>query len=381
MRRPAGLPALIGLPFQALVRVGGSTVTPAADEETTCGWWSPAPPGTWAPTWSAGWWRAATGCGCCSTARPGPWRASTSNRSQGDVLDPESLRAAFAGAEIVYHLAGVVSIQGDAGGLVPAVNVTGADNAARAALECGVRRFVHCSSVHALDMAAGQGPLDETAPRVPPGSRRHAPYDLLQGRGGAAGAGADRPGPRRRHRAPHRGHRPVRLRAVPHGAGVPPPAPGHLARPGRRGLRLRGRARRGRGDGGRGRARRHRGVLPAGGSLLRGGRPRRRGGGDHRAAPRPAHPAVLGGPARGPGAAPGGGGHPQRTAVHRRIARAPCRWAAWWTTPRRPRDLGFAPVRSPRAWPTSTAGSPPRGCSPPARPSPRRRRGRDEEAG
>ena len=103
--------------------------------------------------------------------------------AQGDVLDPESLRAAFAGAEVVYHLAGVVSIQGDAGGRVPAVNVTGADNAARAALECGVRRFVHCSSVHALDMAAGQGPLDETAPRVPPESRCHAPYDCSKAEG------------------------------------------------------------------------------------------------------------------------------------------------------------------------------------------------------
>lgn len=101
----------------------------------------------------------------------------------GDVLDPESLREAFAGQEVVYHLAGVVSIQGDAGGLVPAINIAGAENAARAALECGVRRMVHCSSVHAFDLAAGQGPLDETAPRVPAGSGRHWAYDRSKAEG------------------------------------------------------------------------------------------------------------------------------------------------------------------------------------------------------
>jgi dihydroflavonol-4-reductase len=114
----------------------------------------------------------------------------------GDVLDPASLRAAFEGQEVVYHLAGVVSIQGDVGGLVPAVNVEGAGNAARAALECGVRRMVHCSSVHAFDMSAGQGPLDETAPRVPAGSRRHPAYDRSKAEGerrvrGQIGRGLD----------------------------------------------------------------------------------------------------------------------------------------------------------------------------------------------
>ena len=78
--------------------------------------------------------------------------------------------------EVVYHLAGVVSILGDAGGSVPVVNVAGAGNAAGAALACGAR-MVHCSSVHAFDLAAGTGPLDETAPRVPAGSPRHSAYD------------------------------------------------------------------------------------------------------------------------------------------------------------------------------------------------------------
>jgi len=96
--------------------------------------------------------------------------------AHGDLLNPDSLGDAFAGMEVVYHLAGVVSILGDAGGAVPAVNIAGAGNAAEAALACGAR-MVHCSSVHAFDLAAGAGPMDETAPRVPAGSSRHSAYD------------------------------------------------------------------------------------------------------------------------------------------------------------------------------------------------------------
>ena len=85
-------------------------------------------------------------------------------RVAGDVLDPASLDRAFAGAEVVFHLAALISIQGDRGGLVPSVNVGGAKNAAEAALRAGVRRFVHTSSVHAFDLTRG-GVIDETSPR------------------------------------------------------------------------------------------------------------------------------------------------------------------------------------------------------------------------
>ncbi len=102
--------------------------------------------------------------------------------ARGDVLDPDSLRAAFTGAEIVYHLAAVISIVGDPHGKVRAVNVGGAENAARAALECGVGRMVHCCSVHAFNMR-GEGPLDETGPRVSDDAWRHAAYDRSKAEG------------------------------------------------------------------------------------------------------------------------------------------------------------------------------------------------------
>jgi dihydroflavonol-4-reductase len=69
-----------------------------------------------------------------------------------DVLQPETLRAAFVDCEVVFHLAAVISIVGDPTGMVWRVNVDGPENAAMAALGQGVRRFVHCSSVHAFDL-------------------------------------------------------------------------------------------------------------------------------------------------------------------------------------------------------------------------------------
>ncbi len=85
-------------------------------------------------------------------------------RFKGDVLEPGSLRSAFAGSDAVYHLAAMISITGDRGGAVSAVNVQGAYNAARAALDTGVRRFVHCSSIHAYRLRS-PSVIDESSAR------------------------------------------------------------------------------------------------------------------------------------------------------------------------------------------------------------------------
>lgn len=82
-----------------------------------------------------------------------------------DVLDRASLRAAFDGADIVFHLAAMISIVGDPDGKVRAVNVDGAHNAAAAALDAGVSRYVHCSSVHSFDLETCGPSLDETGTR------------------------------------------------------------------------------------------------------------------------------------------------------------------------------------------------------------------------
>lgn len=84
---------------------------------------------------------------------------------EADVLDPDSLLGAFEGVDAVFHLAAMVSVTGDPTGRVWKVNVDGAHNAARAALEKGVRRFVHCSSAHAYDIENCGPSLDEEGPR------------------------------------------------------------------------------------------------------------------------------------------------------------------------------------------------------------------------
>lgn len=98
---------------------------------------------------------------------------------RGDVCDRESLDAAFADADIVYHLAAKISIVGDPDGSVEAVNVDGAHNVARACLDAGVRRLVHCSSCHAFDINTPE-PVDETAGRA---TASHPAYDFSKFRG------------------------------------------------------------------------------------------------------------------------------------------------------------------------------------------------------
>lgn len=99
----------------------------------------------------------------------------------GDVRDPISLRQAFEGAEVVYHLAAVISITGSQGGLVEETNVTGARNVAEAALECRVQRMVHFCSVHAFEQRPLSQPLDEERERVI--SWRRPAYDRSKAAG------------------------------------------------------------------------------------------------------------------------------------------------------------------------------------------------------
>lgn len=102
-------------------------------------------------------------------------------RVDGDVLDPESLRRAFAGAGTVFHLAAVISITGSQGGRVEAVNVGGTRNVVAACLATGVRRLVHFSSIHAFSQEPRNEPLDESrGPAHRPGSPA---YDLSKALG------------------------------------------------------------------------------------------------------------------------------------------------------------------------------------------------------
>ena len=111
---------------------------------------------------------------------------------RGDVLDPGSLRGAFAGAEVVYHLAGVVSIRGDAGGRVWAVNADGADNPPGPPSSAGYGAW--CAAPRCTPSTCGPGPARSTRP--PPGcppTRGAIPPTTAPRPRGSAGCG--RPSP------------------------------------------------------------------------------------------------------------------------------------------------------------------------------------------
>lgn len=84
----------------------------------------------------------------------------------GDVRDLAVLRSAFAGAEVVYHLAAIVSTSARHDPRMWQVNVEGARNAATAAKESGARRMVYFLSIVVFDPAPFDAALDETRPRV-----------------------------------------------------------------------------------------------------------------------------------------------------------------------------------------------------------------------
>ena len=71
----------------------------------------------------------------------------------GDVRDPEALRAAFGGADVVVHLAFLVTGAASQEA-IQSVNVAGTLNAYRAAAAAGARRFVYSSSVAAYGFHA-----------------------------------------------------------------------------------------------------------------------------------------------------------------------------------------------------------------------------------
>lgn len=102
-------------------------------------------------------------------------------RVTGDVREKADLLRAFDGREVVYHAAGIVTLDDAMDPRMWAVNVDGTRNAAEAALACGVDRFVHVSSVHAYDHYRLGRPLDETCPQV--ASARHSPYSRAKAAG------------------------------------------------------------------------------------------------------------------------------------------------------------------------------------------------------
>jgi len=83
---------------------------------------------------------------------------------EADVLDYQSLLKAFEHMDVVYHLAGIISILPGKDHMLQAVNVIGTRNVIQAARTCGIRRLVYTSSIHALKRVPDGVLIDETVP-------------------------------------------------------------------------------------------------------------------------------------------------------------------------------------------------------------------------
>ncbi len=83
---------------------------------------------------------------------------------KGNLDDPASLERFCHNREIVFHLAAKISIGSESYDEVYKVNVEGTKNLTIAARKAGVKRFIHFSSIHALQQFPQDMPLDETRP-------------------------------------------------------------------------------------------------------------------------------------------------------------------------------------------------------------------------
>ncbi len=85
-------------------------------------------------------------------------------RIEGNVLDPDSLRRAFRGTEVVFHCAGIISIIPGQREQLFQVNVLGTKNVVDICLEEKVKRLIHISSIHALSEPEKGVVITETSP-------------------------------------------------------------------------------------------------------------------------------------------------------------------------------------------------------------------------
>lgn len=83
---------------------------------------------------------------------------------RGDLRQPETVRSALRGRDLVFHVAGFISYWVLDAGIMEAVNVGGTRAVVDACVEFKVKRLVHVSSVGAIGFRADGGEADEATP-------------------------------------------------------------------------------------------------------------------------------------------------------------------------------------------------------------------------
>ncbi|MFC2035749.1 SDR family oxidoreductase [Chloroflexota bacterium] len=85
----------------------------------------------------------------------------------GDITDMASLEVAFTGADLVFHLAGIVTIMPGMASTLERVNVGGVRNVINACRAKNVRRLIYTSSIHAIAEPPHGTVIDESQPFDP----------------------------------------------------------------------------------------------------------------------------------------------------------------------------------------------------------------------
>lgn len=99
----------------------------------------------------------------------------------GDICNPKDLEKCFKGADVVYHIAGLVDISGKKTDKLWEVNFEGTKNVVEACKKCGVKKLVYVSSVDAIPVPNEDEPIVEV---------NHFDPDLIEGDYGKTKAAA-----------------------------------------------------------------------------------------------------------------------------------------------------------------------------------------------
>ena len=94
---------------------------------------------------------------------------------KGDMLNPKDIAPLMTDSDIVFHSAAFVAVEKIQEDLMHKINVEGSRSIATAAVESGVKKMVHFSSVHAFEQQPTSESLVETRPLVT--DPKALPYD------------------------------------------------------------------------------------------------------------------------------------------------------------------------------------------------------------
>jgi len=84
----------------------------------------------------------------------------------GDMMTPGVLKSLLQDCDTVIHCAALISVNGDPTGLVHRTNVEGTQLVIDNALQAGIKRFIHISSIHAFQQHPSFEILDEQREHV-----------------------------------------------------------------------------------------------------------------------------------------------------------------------------------------------------------------------